>query len=343
MLVVLLTVAVASWLLGHSRKLAQPPESRRWEPFRLTAIGRAAALGGPAAPGAAGNGTPAVQCHTFWPVPPDVSCEPASPAVRALRCQRWPLRKEQPAPRISRAVYINLRWDARRRDWMERQFDRLRRQGSRFAVERVAAVEADEVRANPRFEAVRQRGFNPTKYPNVEGLWGVAGCQLSHVAVLRKLREEAPALLARREVWLVLEDDAQLPDNLEAAWERLWPFVPEAWDVLRLGWFGGSTCRGRVNDRLDLALWSDPPPSGPCSYCGSHAYVVNPASVDKVLHRLERARTMHTDCLLGAPTPPLEEPGELPPLLAFAVRPPLSLQNEHFPSDRDTLDFVAKL
>jgi len=220
--------------------------------------------------------------------------------------------------------------------------DQLRKSLAGVDVRRVAAVEAGAARREPRFSAVRARGFNPTPYPKVEGEWGVAGCQLSHAAALREMQEEAAALLARNEVWLVLEDDANVTAGLAEAWDRLWPFVPRQWDVLRLGWFGGSSCQARVNEHLDLALWSDPAPMGPCSYCGSHAYVVNPASVGKVLHRLERSRLMHADCLLGARTPPLEEPGELPPLLSFAARPSLSSQNERFPSDRDAAEAPAR-
>mmetsp|Transcript_51369 Transcript_51369/g.166528 ORF Transcript_51369/g.166528 Transcript_51369/m.166528 type:complete len:84 (+) Transcript_51369:645-896(+) len=83
-------------------------------------------------------------------------------------------------------------------------------------------------------------------------------------------------------------------------------------------------------------MWADPPPYGPCRYCGSHAYVVNPASVEKVIRRLEGSRIMHVDCLLGAPTAPLEEEDRLPALLSFVARPTLSVQNDTFPSDRPT-------
>eukprot|EP00415_Alexandrium_ostenfeldii_P002537 UN2537 len=79
---------------------------------------------------------------------------------------------------------------------------------------------------------------------------------------------------------------------------------------------------------------SDPPPSGPCSYCGSHAYIVNPASIGKVIHRIEASKLMHVDCLLSAPTPPMENPRELPEIRAYTARPILVLQNEDFPSDR---------
>lgn len=239
---------------------------------------------------------------------------------------------------------MNLDRDAPRRKWMEAQLEgmqrnltleaELRGQPRNFTVERVAAVDIDTAKVDQRFERIRRLGFNPTSYPKVEGQWSVAGCTFSHLTILWRLRGQVEQLLAQREVWLVLEDDATVGPELEEAWEELWPWLPEAWDLVRLGWFGGSSCAARVNSRVDLALWSDPPPQGPCSYCGSHAYIVNPASVEKVIQRLERARLMHVDCLLGAPTPPLEDPGRLPPLLSFAPRRSLSEPNYNFPSDR---------
>ena len=58
-------------------------------------------------------------------------------------------------------------------------------------------------------------------------------------------------------------------------WEKeVWPFVPDDWDVLRLAWFGARSCAVRANAHLDLAVWFDPAPDGPCRYCGAQAYLV---------------------------------------------------------------------
>lgn len=271
-------------------------------------------------------------------------CQSDNSEVSALRCQRWPLEHKAPAPKITRALYINLDTDFRRRNWMEGQLRLVRRysidqahrrhEPHEFDVERVSAVDIKQAQSDPDYEHVRQRGFNPTPYPNVMGKWSVAGCSLSHLKILRRMSRHAEELLRKREVWLILEDDAIVKRDIVADWEQIWDWLPEDWDILRLGWFGGSTCVGRVNDHIDLALWSDPPPSGPCSYCGSHAYIVNPASIQRVVHRIEGSKLMHVDCLLGAATPPLEDPKSLPELKAYAARPIRVLQNENFPSDR---------
>lgn len=226
---------------------------------------------------------------------------------------------------------------------MEHQLEQLRgnisadiRNGAQrnFTTERISAVDISAAKSAPEYMHIRERGFNPTPYPNVQGMWSVAGCSFSHLKVLKKLREHASTLLARHEVWLVLEDDAIVKPEIDAKWRWIWAWLPSDWDIVRLGWFGASTCEGRVNDHVDLALWSDPPPHGPCSYCGSHAYIVNPASVDRVIDRIEASRLMHVDCLLSAPTPPMEDPHRLPELRVYAARPTLVEQNEDFPSDR---------
>jgi len=148
------------------------------------------------------------------------------------------------------------------------------------------------------------------------------------------VREHAAELASKNEVWLILEDDASVSPRLLEDWQQHWPYVPAAWDILRLGWFGRDVCSAAVNSHTSLAQWADPPPRGPCRFCGSHAYVVNPASIDKVVRRLEASRIMHVDCLLGAPTPPTEIEADIPPLLSFAVRPSLVMQNSSFPTDR---------
>lgn len=259
-------------------------------------------------------------------------CQAVTPEVRAWRCLDWPASKA-PAPRISRAVYINLGSDASRRMWMEAQLEELNVMAN-ITAQRFAAVSVEEVSTGGRFASERKRGFNPTPYPDVQGKWTVAGCMLSHLAVLRDLRRHAVELLKRQEVWLILEDDARVERDIVKGWERAWQYLPEEWDLVRLGWWGGSTCTARINEHVDLAWWQDPPPAGPCEYCGSHAYIVNPDAVQRVLRRFTNSKVMHADCLLGAATPPLEDPHEVPPLRAFALRPSLSSQNEDFPSDR---------
>lgn len=115
---------------------------------------------------------------------------------------------------------------------------------------------------------------------------------------------------------------------------QVWPYIPDDWDVVRIGWFGMRCEEGKINDHVDMALWNDPPPKGPCYYCGVQGYVVNPANVDKVLERLKNSRLMYIDTLLGAPTPPFEDEQVVPPLKVFALQPPLINQNENFRSER---------
>merc|ERR1711972_1118233 len=210
---------------------------------------------------------------------------------------------------------------------MEEQLQIIR-QNTSVETHRMSAVNMFQARFDPRFAGIRAHGFNPIRYPIVQGKWGIAGCTFSHLTLLMEMRKIARNLQAQHEVWLILEDDAIVTPDIITNWKKLWPYVPNRWDILRLGWFGGDNCSGRVNGLIDLALWNDPPPHGPCRYCGSHAYIVNPASLDKVIQRLQNSHIMHVDCLLGAQTPPNENPTLVPPLLSFAARPRLSIPNE---------------
>jgi len=267
-------------------------------------------------------------------------CRPASELIKNLRCQQWPTSRHRPAPQISHIVYINLDSSVQRAQWMESQLNSLPWiQNFGVTVKRFSAVNASRAKHSSKFADIRARGFNQVKYPDVTGKWGGAGGLFSHLLVLEELQRHAAELIADDSLWLIIEDDAILKGDFVIDWEKLWPFVPDTWDLLRLGWFGGASCRQSVNEHIDLASWSDPPPHGPCSYCGSHAYVVNPARVDRVIQRIRQAHIMHADCVISAPPPPTED---LAPLLAFAVRPLLSWQNESFFSDRDVQDSRGK-
>merc|ERR1711972_822617 len=104
----------------------------------------------------------------------------------------------------------------------------------------------------------RKRGFSHVSYPVVDGKWSIAGCTFSHLTILWKMQKDAARLTRRNEVWLVLEDDATIAPSIEDTWTQLWPWLPVDWDIVRMGWFGGSECTARVNDRIDVALWKDP-------------------------------------------------------------------------------------
>merc|ERR1719382_686937 len=122
---------------------------------------------------------------------------------------------------------------------------------------------------------------------------------------------------------MITEDDVEINPEFIQQWEELWPYIPEQWDILRVGWFGDhQNCSQAVNPRVDRAGWQDPH-SGECAYCGAQAYIVNPSSKERVLKRFEQSRITHADELLGAPTPQLESDAAVPALRAFVVWPTL--------------------
>lgn len=259
---------------------------------------------------------------------------------------KWPSVGKAPPPRLSHAVYINLDWDTKRRDYMNSQLAAVAAEasatGRNFTWERLSALPADIVKMNASFAAFRSRGFSRAPYPSMgkpgHEDWITAAVEQSHESIIDEIARNANTLQSRNEVWLILEDDAMVPRNLEAQWEKIWPFVPAEWDVMRLGWFGGTRCEASVNNRVHLAMWSDAPPHGPCEYCGTQGYVVNPQRASRVLQRLQNSKLYYIDNLLGAPTPPGEDAERVPPIAAFVPMPPIIHQNEHIASDRAAPD-----
>lgn len=261
-----------------------------------------------------------------------------SPLLRDLHDRSWPTADKKPAPRISKVIYINLDSDPKRRHWMRRQLNQLNWAGEHPSIERFTAVDAQMANTSSLFQKQRGNGFNPTKHPAVPyGSWSTAGCMFSHYSLVKQLAVNAANLSKQNEVWLFLEDDTKLISNVGQGWLDLWPFVPEQWDVLRLvGWnLRPLFPNCQINARLHLAMFSDPPPSGPCIDCGAQAYVVNPSSASRVVDRFEKSKIYLTDCLLGAGTPPQEDQDRIPPLLSFAIHPMFGLQEDHlFSTDR---------
>jgi GR25 family glycosyltransferase involved in LPS biosynthesis len=276
------------------------------------------------------------------------NCNEASPEeVVKLKSLQWPRPDVGTAPRIAKLVYINLDESRDRRDFMERQFTELKGNGSVFQPIRFPALTIKQVQTESQFEPWRKRGFNPSMEKNS---WGTAANMLSHFEAVRLYSGNSSDLA------MILEDDVVITPHFDQLWSKLWPYVPDDWDVLRVGAFlnGARSCAQKVNEHVDRADWADPPPrepggsSGPCRYCGTQALIVRPASVLKVLQRLKASRFMHTDTAFGADTPPYEDRASNPPLKVFELRPFLVQHAEDvihtddgillFPSVRDDVD-----
>eukprot|EP00448_Togula_jolla_P004308 CAMPEP_0170610156 /NCGR_PEP_ID=MMETSP0224-20130122/22503_1 /TAXON_ID=285029 /ORGANISM="Togula jolla, Strain CCCM 725" /LENGTH=294 /DNA_ID=CAMNT_0010935501 /DNA_START=39 /DNA_END=920 /DNA_ORIENTATION=- len=252
-------------------------------------------------------------------------CTPATADVERLRARAWPRQDAAPAPKISRIVYINLDSDRPRREFMENQFVKLKGNGTDFQWQRLAAVEKEAMRSDERYSAWRDKGFNPTKYPGVQGMMGQAACTFSHREAIRSLvGPEEQRLEASNELAMIVEDDVQIDPDFVHSWEKLWPFLPEDWDIVHVGGFGPRDCRQQVNVHLDRAGWSDAPPQGPCRYCGTQAYIVRPGRASIVQHRLDASKIFHTDALLDAATPPFEDPEKVPELRSYYAFPLLA-------------------
>jgi len=250
-------------------------------------------------------------------------CPAADAEIHELRKGPWPRHHPGPATSISKFVYINMKWDHDRREYMDEQLGNLSRawkaDGRHFTWDRLEGVGASALQHDARYATWRNKGFSKSVKPNVQGDWGTASCAYNHYEAIRQIPNSSDDGLV-----VISEDDAEINPNFLQLWERLWPFVPQEWDVLRIGWFGDhQNCSQVVNPMVDRAGWQDPL-EGECAYCGAQAYIVNPSSKRRVMERFERSKITHADELLGAPPPELEDPEKVPPLKAYVVWPVLA-------------------
>mmetsp|Transcript_22051 Transcript_22051/g.51434 ORF Transcript_22051/g.51434 Transcript_22051/m.51434 type:complete len:795 (-) Transcript_22051:88-2472(-) len=250
------------------------------------------------------------------------NCPADTPLVHQLRQQPWPKLERGKAPKVSKVIYINMKWDPIRRRYMEEQLQNLSQTWRRNVTlrwERLEGVGAQHVENDKAFSAWRKKGFSKAPFPAVAGDWAVAGCSCSHYAAIKKIPAKS------KELVLIAEDDVELSPSFPNDWEELWQWMPEDWDVVRVGWFGDhQNCSQVVNSRIDLAAWQQLDASSDCMYCGAQAYIVNPKSKRKVLDRFEISRMTHADELLSAPTPLMEDPSKVPPLKVFVTWPLLA-------------------
>mmetsp|Transcript_56384 Transcript_56384/g.123184 ORF Transcript_56384/g.123184 Transcript_56384/m.123184 type:complete len:518 (-) Transcript_56384:205-1758(-) len=251
-------------------------------------------------------------------------CPAATPEIERLRKQHWPRKDAGKAPPVTKVFYINMDWDKARRDYMEAQLKSLSRtfakEGSELSWKRIAGVPgSDLAEGQGKLRSWKDKGFSKAMTPDVRGDWKTASCTYNHFAAISRIPDTMDEGLV-----VIAEDDVAISKQFLKLWERLWEYVPEEWDVLRIGWFGDhQNCSQVVNPMIDVAGWQDPM-EGQCAYCGAQAYIVNPESKLKVLERFVKSKITHADELLGAPTPALEDPEKVPPLRSYVVWPTLA-------------------
>lgn len=96
-----------------------------------------------------------------------------------------------------------------------------------------------------RWPAVDSRNFKEddvVRYKLSKYIWkwavenkkpGVLGCFLSHKTLLLHLESEVPA--AAGDAHLILEDDAYIPPDFWAQWNKVCADLPSDWDIVQLG------------------------------------------------------------------------------------------------------------
>lgn len=101
---------------------------------------------------------------------------------------------------------------------------------------------------------------------------GAIGCTLSHLSVWKRFQTE----YRDSEFCIVLEDDAQIPQGLFLAVNRLLPTLPVSLDIWCLGY----------NLRNDSSVQFQGPWSIPLSFWGTSAYVLRKSAIPRLQEQL---------------------------------------------------------
>mmetsp|Transcript_43887 Transcript_43887/g.115873 ORF Transcript_43887/g.115873 Transcript_43887/m.115873 type:complete len:325 (-) Transcript_43887:195-1169(-) len=236
-----------------------------------------------------------------------------------LRKQKWPLaHKNKNDNPIGFIAYMNLDKDQERRELVEDHGSKM--PGSPRLI-RVPAVNVSFSFTDPRFQSMRDHGWNEDCDGNVEKEL-MRAISMSHSLALGKLMEFEFNMTATSKLAMVIEDDSILLPDLQHKVAELLDYTPETWEILRIGWFGNRSYA--INEHVDYCV---------AQYCatadgekvplwyGAHAYLVKPGSLGAAKALFDKTRVFPADLLISSLLPPHETPTKyLRPVKVFASR-----------------------
>jgi hypothetical protein len=113
-----------------------------------------------------------------------------------------------------------------------------------------------------------------------------AAIHISNYQVMEKILKEDPLHEKSDEVYMVLEDDAQLDGSWDKKLPRILENIPAEWDILRLGYWGYARCGDKENN----FVYAIQPPAKDVKalgdghfYSGNTGYLVRPKSIPRIL------------------------------------------------------------
>lgn len=228
-------------------------------------------------------------------------------------------------PHILKALYINLDRSVDRRAHMESMLASWSIPHERV-VAKPESMEALLNASNTTYQRILSQGLGKDlKQERVKGdrIWWVwVANYISHVLAIQSMEPAgSPASFASNDAFLLMEDDASCPDNLQARMGELAPFLPDDWDVLKVGWFNLGEAWGipKVNnfltqreakDTVNQQILNVSEPFRATTACdtangckelfnmGMHAYLIKAQSVDRLLSFLKRRPILSIDAAI---------------------------------------------
>jgi len=185
---------------------------------------------------------------------------------------------------IQEAVYINLDRDTQQRAFQEAKLSRMP-----FPYQRFNATDAKQdnfLQAGTRErQRVASHGVDDSLKTTSSATYEVfVAIYMSHLRAIESLRSIRN--VTSSDYFLVLEDDAMCPPDLEAKLNEFIDYAPSGWDVLRAGWWPTPWANWSTCDKIQEHTWSI---SQDChSFGGAHAYIIRAQSLERVLDHFDR-------------------------------------------------------
>lgn len=126
--------------------------------------------------------------------------------------------------------------------------------------------------------------------------WGTVGTYVSHLRLLKHIHDIDPEGVG---LYVIMEDDITLDEGWKRHLEKvLWSGgVPEDWDILKFGYWGGTRCQDRIGG-VYMARNPTQAESGAQLYNGNLGYIVRPKSIPAILEQVRGIEVFDVDGVL---------------------------------------------
>jgi len=210
----------------------------------------------------------------------------------------------QKEPEIKKVFYVNAD-DSQRQEFMEKQLKAVNIPYERFPATTHKELQGMKIKGDAPaacWDFSDQGMAQYLKESPIDNVFGTTAVYLSQAKLLKKIHDEDPH---GTDLYLIMEDDAQLEGDWVKDLKHSVKLLPADWDVAKFVFWGGKRCQDKVPvPHSDWSEWYEA--RGPDSfkdvnmYAGNQAYVVRGSSIKYILETLKDLPVMDIDGCLGS-------------------------------------------